>query len=354
VAVTLVSALTLVLAALAGASPKVDGTDESRLGAELPRAPRKDGTFRNLDPDFRRASGWTRVRFYLLGFSALLTGARHFEPLPSVPPDIEALRRNHHNPTVTWIGHSTLLVQLDGVNLLTDPTWSERMGPLSGTVGVRRFTPPGIALEDLPPIDVVLISHDHYDHLDQPTVLRLAEAFNPLFVVPLGIKEWLADRGITNVVELDWSESTSVRGLHIVCAPAQHGSGRSLADGGKRLWASWAVIGTKRFYFAGDSGYASHFEMIGEALGPFDLAALPIGSYTPRVIAKPVHMTPEEALQAWRDLRATDFIGIHWGTYKLAREPYDEPPQRIAAEVARLEIDPARIWLPKPGKTLDW
>jgi N-acyl-phosphatidylethanolamine-hydrolysing phospholipase D len=354
VAVALLSALTLVLVALAGASPKVDGTDDSRLGAELPRAPRKDGTFRNLDPDFRRASGWTRVRFYLLGFSSLLTGARHFEPLPSVPPDIEALRRNHHDPTVTWIGHSTLLVQLDGVNLLTDPTWSERMGPLSGTVGVRRFTPPAIALEDLPPIDVVLISHDHYDHLDQPTVLRLAEAFNPLFVVPLGIKEWLGDRGITNVVELDWSESISVKGLHIVCAPAQHGSGRSLADGGKRLWASWAVIGTKRFYFAGDTGYASHFEMIGEALGPFDLAALPIGSYTPRVIAKPVHMTPEEALQAWRDLRATDFIGIHWGTYKLAREPYDEPPQRIAAEVARLEIDPARIWLPKPGKTLDW
>ncbi len=353
-AVALLSALTLVLAALAGASPKVDGIDDSRLGAELPRAPRKDGTFRNLDPDFRRASDWTRVRFYLLGFSSLLTGARHFEPLPSAPPDLKALRRNHHGATVTWIGHSTLLVQLDGVNLLTDPIWSQRMGPLSGTVGVRRFTPPAIALEDLPPIDVVLISHDHYDHLDEPTVLRLAEAFNPLFVVPLGIKEWLADRGITNVVELDWSESISIKGLHIVCAPAQHGSGRSLTDGGRRLWASWAVIGTKRFYFAGDSGYASHFEMIGHALGPFDLAALPIGSYTPRVIAKPVHMSPEEALQAWRDLRATDFIGIHWGTYKLAREPYDEPPQRIAAEVARLEVDPARIWLPKPGETLDW
>ena len=350
----LLSALLLCVLATAAASPGIEVTVDPQLGAELPRAPRQDGTFRNLDPDFRRASGWTRIRFYLLGFSSLLTGARHFEPLATAAPDLGALRENHHDATVTWIGHSTLLVQLDGVNLLTDPIWSQRLGPLSGTVGVRRFTLPGIELEKLPPIDVVLISHDHYDHLDEPTVLRLAEAFNPLFVVPLGIKAWLADRSITNVVELDWSESISVKGLRIVCAPAQHGSGRALTDGGRRLWASWAAIGSKRFYFAGDTGYASHFELTGHALGPFDLAALPIGSYTPRIIAKPVHMSPEEALQASRDLRATDFIGIHWGTFKLGREPYDEPPQRIAAEVARLEIDPGKIWLPKPGETLNW
>jgi N-acyl-phosphatidylethanolamine-hydrolysing phospholipase D len=350
----LLAALLLCLLATASAIPGVEVTVDPQFGAELPRAPRKDGTFRNLDPEFRRASGWTRARFYLLGFSSLVSGARHFEPLPTAAPDLGALRRNHHDATVTWIGHSTLLVQLDGVNLLTDPIWNERVGPLSGTVGVRRFTPPGIALETLPPIDVVLISHDHYDHLDEPTVLRLAQAFEPLFVVPLGIKAWLADRGITNVVELDWSESISVKGLRIVCAPAQHGSGRTLTDGGQRLWASWAVIGSKRFYFAGDTGYASHFDLIGHALGPFDLAALPIGSYTPRIIAKPVHMSPEEALQAWRDLRATDFIGIHWGTFKLAREPYDEPPRRIAAEVARLELDRGKIWLPKPGETLNW
>jgi len=145
-----------------------------------------------------------------------------------------------------------------------------------------------------------------------------------------------------------------VKGLEIVCTPAQHGSGRSPIDGGRRLWASWAVIGSQRFYFGGDSGYASHFEMIGEQLGPFDLAALPIGSYTPRLIAQPVHMSPEEALHAARDLRARDFIGIHWGTYKLAREPYDEPPRRIADEVARLKLDPHTVWLPKPGEMLDW
>jgi L-ascorbate metabolism protein UlaG (beta-lactamase superfamily) len=284
----------------------------------------------------------------------MLTRERTFAPLPAATPDVAALRENRHAPTVTWVGHSTLLVQLDGVNFLTDPTWSLRLGPWSGTVGVRRFTPPGIAFADLPPIDFVLISHDHYDHLDEATVRRLARAFNPRFVVPLGIKTWLADRGITNVSELDWSESVTVKGLTIVCAPAQHGSGRALVDNGQRLWASWVVVGSKRFYFGGDTGYSPHLAMIGEAFGPFDLAALPIGSYTPRAIARPVHMSPEEALQASRDLRSARFIGIHWGTFELAREAYDEPPRRIAAEVARLELDPRSIWLPKPGETLGW
>jgi N-acyl-phosphatidylethanolamine-hydrolysing phospholipase D len=341
--------LALLLLAVATAGPTW-----SLQRGELPRAPRLHGTFRNLDPDFWSASNWTRVRFYLLGLSTMLTHVRTFAPLPAAMPDAGALRANRHAPTVTWVGHSTLLVQLDGVNFLTDPTWSLRLGPWSGTVGVRRFTPPGIAFGDLPPIDFVLISHDHYDHLDEATVRRLARAFNPRFVVPLGIKTWLADRGITNVSELDWSESITVKGLTIVCAPAQHGSGRALVDNGPRLWASWVVVGSKRFYFGGDTGYSPHLAMIGEAFGPFDLAALPIGSYTPRAIARPVHMSPEEALQASRDLRSARFIGIHWGTFELAREAYDEPPRRIAAEVARLELDPRSIWLPKPGETLGW
>jgi N-acyl-phosphatidylethanolamine-hydrolysing phospholipase D len=127
-----------------------------------------------------------------------------------------------------------------------------------------------------------------------------------------------------------------------------------MVDQGRRLWASWAVLGSQRFYFAGDTGYYSHFKDIGDALGPFDLAALPIGSYTPRKIARPVHISPEEALQAWTDLRAKRFIGIHWGTFMLAREPYDEPPRRIAAEVSRRELDPDVIWISRPGETLAW
>jgi N-acyl-phosphatidylethanolamine-hydrolysing phospholipase D len=211
-----------------------------------------------------------------------------------------------------------------------------------------------MAFDDLPRIDFVVISHDHYDHLDEPTVIRLARRDDPRFFVPLGIKAWLADRAITNVVELDWGETATFRGLTIACTPAQHFSGRTLADQGRRLWASWVVLGSKRFYFGGDSGYAPHFREIGEAYGPFDLAALPIGSYTPRDLTRAIHTSPEDALQAWVDVRAARFVGIHWGTFALAQEPYDEPPQRLAAEVARREIDPEAIWVFKPGETRHW
>src|SRR5438552_852215 len=192
-----------------------------------------------------------------------------------------------------------------------------------------------------------------FKNLD-PADKRLAQLYNPRFVVPLGIKAWLADRGITNAVELDWGQSIAFKGLTIVCTPAQHGSGRTLVDQGRRLWSSWAVLGSQRLYFAGDTGYYKHFKEIGDALGPFDLAALPIGSYTPRETAHPVHISPEEALQASTDLRAARFIGIHWGTFMLAREPYDEPPARITAEVARRKLDPEVVWIPKPGETLPW
>jgi N-acyl-phosphatidylethanolamine-hydrolysing phospholipase D len=309
--------------------------------------------FKNLDPAYKRASYYERLHSLIIGGTWLVPESR-VAPLASVAPDLPALRQNTHDATVTWIGHSTLLVQLDGVNFLTDPTWAQRSGPFGGLVGVRRFTPPPLRLEDLPRIDFVLISHDHYDHLDEPTVRHLAAIFNPTFVVPLGIKAWLADRGITNAIELSWGQSVKLKGITIVCSPAQHGSGRTLVDQGRRLWASWAVLGSQRFYFAGDTGYYSHFKEIGDALGPFDLAALPIGSYTPREIARPGHISPEEALQAWTDLRAARFIGIHWGTFMLARESYDEPPRRIAAEVSRRGLDPSVVWISKPGETIPW
>ncbi len=321
--------------------------------AGLPPAQRVGSTFRNLDPDYRRAPLLTRARSLILG-GTWLVGERRVAALPTATPDLKTLRDNSSRATVTWVGHSTLLVHLDGVNFLTDPTWASRSGPLSGLVGVTRYTPPAIAFDDLPRIDFVLISHDHYDHLDEPTVRRLARTFNPRFVVPLGIKKWLEDHGITNVVELNWGESVNIAGVTVVCTPAQHGSGRTLVDQGRRLWASWAVLGSKRFYFAGDTGYYRHFQDIGKALGPFDLAALPIGSYTPRVLAQPVHMSPEEALQAWLDLRATKFLGIHWGTFALAREPYDEPPRRIAEEVERRHLDSDSVWILKPGATTAW
>ena len=203
------------------------------------------GGFRNLDPALSRGSNWTRVGHFLSRLRPMLWGDPNGVALAAAVPDVAGLRQNGHSPTVTWIGHSTLLVQLDGVNFLTDPHWGTATGPFSGRLGVGRYTPPGLAFEDLPPIDFVLISHDHYDHLDEPTVIRLAHTFNPKFLVPLGIKAWLADRGITNAVELDWGESIAFRGLTITCMPAQHGSGRTLRDQGRRLWASWVVTGFK-------------------------------------------------------------------------------------------------------------
>jgi len=354
-----VVSLLLVLALLVGASEAAPpqsvaaAISPPAVVAGLPAAPRVGGRFHNLDPEYHRATLWARARSLIVG-GTWLVGERRVQPLPVVKPDTAALRDNASRATVTWIGHSTLLVQLDGVNFLTDPTWASRSGPLSGLVGVGRYTPPAIAFDDLPRIDFVLISHDHYDHLDEPTVRRLARRFDPLFIVPMGIKAWLADRGITRVIELDWGESVTVRGLSVVCLPAQHGSGRTVLDQGRRLWSAWAVLGSKRFYFAGDTGYYRHFKEAGDALGPFDLAALPIGSYTPREIARPVHISPEEAVQAGLDLRAAHVLGVHWGTFALAREPYDEPPRRLAAEVERRHLDPAAAWILEPGETRAW
>jgi len=319
--------------------------------AGAPAHHRENG-FANVSPSYEPASGWTRFTFFISRMWSATFSPRS-ATFKSIASDLPAIRDNRGAATVTWVGHATLLIQLDGVNILTDPHWSKRASPVS-FAGPKRVAAPGLKFEDLPPIHVVLISHDHYDHLDEPTVKRLARLYNPRFVVPLGIKAWLADRGITNAVELDWGQSIAFKGLTIVCTPAQHGSGRTLVDQGRRLWSSWAVLGSQRLYFAGDTGYYKHFKEIGDELGPFDLAALPIGSYTPRETAHPVHISPEEALQASTDLRAARFIGIHWGTFMLAREPYDEPPARITAEVARRKLDPEVVWIPKPGETLPW
>src|ERR1700675_2043351 len=217
------------------ASPGAAGRDPAISHIPgLTAAPSVNGLFRNLDPKYHRAGDIARLRSLVLGATWLV--AEHpVVPLPVVAPDLDALRQNRSAATVTWIGHSTLLVQLDGVNFLTDPTWADRTGPFGGVIGVARYTPPPMRIEDLPPIDFVLISHDHYDHLDEPTVRRLASLFNPRFVVPLGLKAWLADRGITNAVELDWGESVALGTLRIVCTPAQHEIGRTLADQGRRL-----------------------------------------------------------------------------------------------------------------------
>ena len=312
-----------------------------------------EGGFRNTDPDFHRPSGWTRWNFVVRRLLATAIAPRAFDA-PRIVNDGAALRAGLVNPSITWVGHSTLLVQLDGLNFLTDPNWGARASPVSWG-GPSRLSPPGLAFEDLPRIDVVIISHDHYDHLDLGTVKRLAETHNPLFIVPLGLKAWFGDNGMSRVEELDWWQEHDYRGVRFVCVPAQHFSQRTLWDGNRRLWASWAVLShERRLYFSGDTGYFAGFKEAGQRLGPFDLAALPIGAYVPPVIMKAVHVTPEEAVQAFVDLNARVLVGIHWGTFDLAEEPLDEPPGRMLAEARHRGIDSERAWILKIGETRRW
>ena len=311
------------------------------------------GGFRNLDPGFVRAAGWTRWTFILRRTVQSLTSPRTFEA-PRVVNDGAALRAQPPSTTITWVGHATLLVQIDGLNVLTDPQWSDRAGPTSW-LGPRRLGPPGLAFETLPRIDVVVISHDHYDHLDLPTVKRLAATHHPLFIVPLGLKQWFADNGMTRVEELDWWQEREHGGVRFVCVPAQHFSQRSFWDANRRLWASWALLGRdRRLYFAGDTGYFAGFKEAGRRLGPFDVAALPIGAYLPAEIMKWVHVTPEESVQAFVDLGARTMVAMHWGTFDLADEPLGEPPVRMIAEIQRRNIDPSRAWILKIGETRGW
>jgi N-acyl-phosphatidylethanolamine-hydrolysing phospholipase D len=270
------------------------------------------------------------------------------------PNDGAFLRENagHSVPTVTWIGHATLLVQLEHVTFLTDPIWSNTPSPVP-LIGPTRYVAPGLRMEDLPAIDFVVISHNHFDHLDLPTLKSLTK-LNPhtLFYVPLGNAALLRNAGIENVEELDWGQTATYKGVTVHCLPSQHWSKRSLTDTRKALWSSWAVTGAeRRFYFAGDTGYFPGFADIGERLGPFDLAAVPIGAYEPTAMMQGSHMNPEEALRAATDLRAKRAVAMHFGTFDLSDEPIDEPPRRFRAAAQRSDLGEDSAWVLDIGET---
>ena len=321
----------------------------------MPGAPahHREHGYANLNPSHVTAGAWTRFTFFVSRIWASTFTPRTAN-FPQVASDLGTIHDNRGAVTVTWVGHATLLIQLDGVNILTDPHWSGRASPVS-FAGPRRVSAPGLRFEDLPPIHAVVISHDHYDHLDEATVRRLAAEHRPRFFVPLGVKQWFADVGITDVDELDWWGKRELRGLMFTCVPAQHFSGRTLWDRNRRLWSGWVVAGrARRLYFAGDSAYFDGFKEIGARLGPFDLAAVPIGAYVPAVVMKASHTTPEEALRALADVRGQRLVPIHWGTFDLAEEPLEEPPQRLIAEARRLRLDLDRVWILKHGETRRW
>lgn len=326
----------------------VKAADETSAGA--PRD--SEGRFQNLGGDLDHGTFGVRFPFILRRFG---TYFRSGEGAPQrVANDGAFLRENSHHsiPTVTWIGHATLLVQMAHVTFLTDPTWSNRPSPLP-LIGPRRYVKPGLEMDDLPDIDFVIISHNHYDHLDLPTLRALA-ARNPktVFYVPLGNGELLRKHGITAVTELDWGQTAVFKGATIHCLPSQHWSKRSLNDDLKALWSSWAVTGEdRRFYFAGDTGYFSGFEAIGQRLGPFDLVAVPIGAYEPAAMMRASHLNPEEALTAALDLRAVNTLAMHFGTFDLSDEPLAEPPRRFLEAARQSAMNDEAAWVLDVGET---
>lgn len=268
---------------------------------------------------------------------------------PRVPFDPEAMR---HNPSITWIGHATFLVRMDGVTFLTDPIFSDRASPVS-FAGPARMVEPGVPLDALPRLDFALVSHDHYDHLDMATMRELARRGVPVFA-PLGVGQLIRDAGGI-ATELDWWQAQTAGRVRVHCVPAQHFSGRTLTDGDQRLWAGWVVEGpTRRFYHAGDTGYFGGFAEIARRIGAPDLAALPIGAYDPAAIMRFVHMNPEEAMQAAVDLDARIAVGMHYGTFDLTDEPLDEPPRRFHAAASQHALDGVAAWTMQIGETRRW
>jgi N-acyl-phosphatidylethanolamine-hydrolysing phospholipase D len=261
----------------------------------------------------------------------------------------------------TWVGHATVLLQLGGTNVLVDPMWSDRASPLS-FAGPRRFVAPGIAFDALPPIDVVFVSHNHYDHLDRPTVHALTRRMPGIeWVAPLGLAGKLRQWGAAKTRELDWWQEstiqTSTGPLRAVCVPAQHFSARGFGDRGRSLWCSWVIAsGDLRVFFGGDTAYHPEFVQIGDRYGPFDVLMLPIGAYEPRWFMRTVHMNPPEAMRAYAELAgergyAPIMLPIHWGTFRLTDESMQEPPEWTRRLWREAGYDPAKLWLLRHGET---
>jgi len=249
----------------------------------------------------------------------------------------------------TWLGHATVLLEVEGRWVLTDPVWSERVSP-SQHAGPRRHHPVPLAVTDLPELDAVLISHDHYDHLDTATVDALVSTQSAPFVVPLGVGGHLRRWGVPEerIVELDWDGATSVAGLQVTCVEAQHFSGRGLTNN-LTLWSGWVVAGDRsRVHFGGDTGYTPAFAEVGERLGPFDLTVLPIGAYDRRW--PDVHLDPAEAVRAHQDLRGEVLLPVHWATFDLAFHEWAAPVEWLRKEAADHGV---ALALPPPGRRVD-
>ncbi|HSW87405.1 MAG TPA: MBL fold metallo-hydrolase [Rhabdochlamydiaceae bacterium] len=282
-------------------------------------------------------------------------------PVPETP-------LNKQHPQVMWINHCTFLITIDNVNILTDPIWSNRCSPFSFLGPIRRHHP-SLKLEELPKIDYVLISHNHYDHLDKNTVEWLKKK-NPeiTWFVPTGVKKWFTERGIEKVIELSWWEEATVKhpdnselNIKATAVPTQHFSGRSPLDINQTLWAGWVLDferktrPPKRLYFVGDTGYNQHdFKNIGEKFGYMDLSLIPIGTYLPIQFMSPVHIQPGDSVKIHKEVGSQLSIGMHWKTFNLSDEPLNQPPYDLLLALEKEHINPASFLALEPGRVINW
>jgi L-ascorbate metabolism protein UlaG (beta-lactamase superfamily) len=337
-----------VLRALHGA-PAALGAQPSDIHAVAERSPHfHDGVFVNLEPASFNidAEEQRNILWELIGSRGV---SRPGAAIPLATPEAHAFEAPAGQIAVSWLGHSTALLEIDGYRVLTDPVWSERCSP-SDVIGPGRMHAPPVSLEALPALDAIVVSHDHYDHLDIDTILALARSQWAPFVVPLGVGAHLRDWGIPDerIIELDWNEQTNIDELTLICTPARHFSGRFL-NRNATLWASWAIIGpSHRAYFGGDTGYTKSFAEIGSEHGPFDVTLMPVGAYNKTW--PDIHMNPEEAVQAHLDVNGRLLVPIHWCTFRLAPHPWAEPIERLLAAADEHHI---QVAVPKPGERVD-
>lgn len=318
------------------------GASWRRRPADLPVSDHFDGTsFHNLLPSGVISPG------SMPGMVAAMLSRGDIGKPPRPVPLVAA---DHRGPAaelaVTWLGHASALLEIDGMRVLADPVWSERVSP-SQQVGPKRMHAVPLAFDDLPPIDAIIISHDHYDHLDLDTVRLLRDRHTAPFVVPLGVGGHLRSWGVPDerVVELDWNGEHRVGDLTFTCIQARHFSGRSLKRD-DTLWSSWAVVGPRhRVFFGGDTGYTPTFADVGDALGPFDLTLMPIGAYDPRWAD--IHLNPEEAVRTHLDVRGGVLMPIHWATFDLAFHAWVEPVTRLLTAAAAHGVS---VLIPRPGE----
>jgi L-ascorbate metabolism protein UlaG (beta-lactamase superfamily) len=306
----------------------------------------RDGRFTNTlprvdAPPLEMLQGW------LFGGSS---HASPTEPIPIVPrkgadytkPPVSGLR-------VTWLGHSTLLLEIDGARLLVDPVWGERASPFS-FLGPKRWYKAPLPLDELPDVDAIVFSHDHYDHLDEPTVTALARR-PARWIAPLGVGADLEEWGVPpgNVVELDWWEATSIGSLTVTATPARHFSGRWLGDAAQTLWSGWTIVGPRhRVFYSGDTAMHEAFGDIGKRLGPFDLTIIEVGAYD--ALWADVHLGPEQAVDAHRQVNGGTMLPVHWGLFDLALHGWTEPIQRVMAAAKKAGV---RVAAPRPGEFVE-